>query len=34
VPRWLIAIEFTDAAGVNWLRDPRGRLSPADVGSQ
>lgn len=29
-PHWLIAIEFTDAAGVRWLRDARGRLGPAD----
>ena len=30
-PRWLIAIEFTDADGRRWLRDPRGRLNPADA---
>jgi len=31
-PTWLVAIEFTDASGVKWLRDPRGRLEPADGG--
>lgn len=31
-PTWLAAIEFTDAAGVRWLRDPRGRLELADAG--
>jgi hypothetical protein len=31
-PTWLVAIEFTDASGVQWLRDPRGRLEPADAG--
>jgi len=28
---WLVAVEFTDATGHRWLRDPRGRLSPAGV---
>jgi hypothetical protein len=28
-PRWLVAIEFTDAAGVRWRRDRLSRLSPA-----
>jgi hypothetical protein len=27
--RWLIAVEFTDAAGSRWLREPRGKLTPA-----
>lgn len=27
--KWLVAIEFTDAEGRRWLRDPRGRFSPA-----
>jgi hypothetical protein len=31
-PTWLVAIEFTDASGVQWLRDPWGRLGPADAG--
>jgi len=31
-PTWLVAIEFTDASGVQWLRDTRGRLEPADAG--
>jgi hypothetical protein len=31
-PRWLVAIEFTDASGRRWLRDPRGRLEPANAG--
>ncbi len=26
---WLVAIEFTDASGTRWLRDPRGMLAPA-----
>jgi hypothetical protein len=26
---WLVAIEFTDASGIRWLRDPLGRLAPA-----
>jgi hypothetical protein len=30
-PTWLVAIEFTDASGARWLRDPRGRLEPADA---
>ena len=30
-PTWLVAIEFTDASGVQWVRDPRGRLEPADA---
>jgi hypothetical protein len=29
---WLVAIEFTDASGGRWLRDPRGRLEPANAG--
>jgi hypothetical protein len=29
---WLVAIEFTDALGTRWLRDPRGRLELADAG--
>jgi hypothetical protein len=28
---WLVAIEFTDAAGSRWLRDPQGWLYPADA---
>jgi hypothetical protein len=32
-PGWLIAIEFTDAAGARWHRDPRGRLAPGPVPS-
>jgi hypothetical protein len=28
-PEWLVAVEFTDANGHRWLRDPHGRLSPA-----
>lgn len=28
-PEWLIAIEFTDANRVRWVRDPYGRLGPA-----
>ncbi len=28
---WLVAIEFTDASGSRWLRDPQGRLEPADA---
>jgi hypothetical protein len=31
-PTWLVAIEFTDASGVRWVRDPRGRLEPAQSG--
>jgi hypothetical protein len=31
-PTWLVAIEFTDASGSRWLRDPRGRLEPANAG--
>jgi hypothetical protein len=31
-PTWLVAIEFTGAMGARWLRDPRGRLEPADAG--
>jgi hypothetical protein len=27
--RWLVAVEFTDAAGTRWLREPRGKLTPA-----
>lgn len=27
--KWLVALEFTDAAGHRWLRDPRGRLTPS-----
>jgi len=27
--KWLVAIEFTDAAGLRWLRDPRGTLTAA-----
>ncbi len=30
-PAWLVAIEFTDASGGRWLRDPRGRLEAADA---
>jgi arabinogalactan oligomer / maltooligosaccharide transport system substrate-binding protein len=29
--KWLVAIQFTDAAGTRWLRDARGRLTPADA---
>jgi hypothetical protein len=29
-PDWLISIEFTDAAGVRWVREPRGGLVPLD----
>src|SRR5215469_5818780 len=28
-PQWIVAIEFIDTDGHRWLRDPRGRLSPA-----
>jgi hypothetical protein len=31
-PTWLVAVEFTDASGTRWLRDPWGRLEPADAG--
>jgi hypothetical protein len=31
-PVWLVAIEFTDASGAMWLRDPRGRLETAAAG--
>jgi hypothetical protein len=30
-PTWLVAIQFTDAFGARWLRDPQGRLEPADA---
>jgi hypothetical protein len=26
--RWLVAVEFTDAVGARWLREPRGKLTP------
>jgi arabinogalactan oligomer / maltooligosaccharide transport system substrate-binding protein len=26
-PKWRVAFEFTDAAGIRWLRDPLGRLT-------
>jgi hypothetical protein len=32
-PWWQVAIEFTDASGASWLRDPVGRLTPADADS-
>jgi hypothetical protein len=31
-PTWLVAIQFTDALGARWLRDPQGWLEPADAG--
>jgi hypothetical protein len=27
-PKWLVAVEFTDASKARWLRDPLGNLGP------